>query len=59
MLTLIFKNQNNLSEIGFYKIYPTTEGKQLFKNNSTFYQFHTEGFSTPSNCVDLAHGTKF
>ena len=55
----IEKNQNKLSEIGFYKINPTKEGKNLFKNQFYFYQFHTEGFTTPKNCINLAFGDKF
>lgn len=55
----INKNENKLSEIGFYKINPSIEGKKLFKNNKIFYQFHTEGFITPSNCINLAYGDKF
>ena len=55
----ITKHKNNLSEIGFYKIIPTKEGKELFKNHSIFYQFHTEGFTTPAICTSLALGDKF
>ena len=52
-------NENRLSEIGFYKIKPSIEGKELFKNQIFFYQFHNEGFVTPSNCINLAYGDKF
>jgi GMP synthase (glutamine-hydrolysing) len=55
----IKKNVNDLSEIGFYKIHPSIEGEKLFKNHKNFYQFHTEGFVTPTNCVNLAYGDKF
>ena len=55
----IEKNINSLAEIGFYKIIPTTEGKNIFKNQNIFYQFHTEGFTTPLNCTTLAYGEKF
>ena len=52
-------NENKLSEIGFYKINPSSEGKKLFKDQIFFYQFHTEGFTTPANCTNLAYGDKF
>jgi len=55
----IKKNYDNLSEIGFYKINPTNEGDKLFRSHKIFFQFHTEGFITPSNCINLAHGDKF
>ena len=38
----IRKNDNNLSEIGFFNIYPSKDGKNLFKNQKIFYQFHSE-----------------
>ena len=55
----IKENDNKLSEIGFYRIHPSLEGKKLFKDQIFFYQFHTEGFSTPANCTNLAYGDKF
>jgi len=53
------KNNNNLSEIGFYQIKPTSEGMQLFESQKIFYQFHTEGFEIPSGCELLAKGDVF
>lgn len=55
----IVENENKLSEIGFYKIFPTAEANNLFKNQIFFYQFHSEGFFTPTNCINLAFGNKF
>jgi GMP synthase (glutamine-hydrolysing) len=55
----ISKNTNNLSEIGFFQITPTKEGEQLFINQNFFYQFHSEGFEIPSQCISLAHGNRF
>ena len=55
----IQSNDNNSYEIGFYEIYPTINGNELFKNQSFFYQFHNEGFSNPKNCNILALGTNF
>ena len=52
-------NTNGISEIGFYKIKPTEIGKELFKFQDTFYQFHSEGFSLPSGCELLARGDIF
>ena len=53
------KNQNELSEIGFYKIQPTENGIKLFQSQDVFYQFHTEGFELPSGCELLAKGDIF
>ena len=55
----IRKNDNNLSEIGFFNIYPSKDGKNLFKNQKIFYQFHSEGFGIPLNCQVLAYGDSF
>ena len=55
----IEKNSKNLSEIGFYKINPTSNGLKLFESQSIFYQFHTEGFEIPSGCELLAKGDIF
>lgn len=55
----IFANDKNLSEIGFYKIIPTNQGRKVFMNQTFFYQFHTEGFNIPNNCINLAYGNKF
>ena len=55
----IEKNSKNLSEIGFYKIKPTSNGLKLFESQSIFYQFHTEGFEIPSGCELLAKGDIF
>ena len=52
-------NNKNLSEIGFYKIIPSIEGADLFKDHVMFYQFHTEGFEVPSSCKILAYGERF
>ena len=53
------KNFNNFSEIGFFNITPTKEGKKIFKDQTIFYQFHDEGFDVPNNCKLLATGDKF
>ncbi len=53
------KNSNNLSEIGFYKIKPTTIGIKMFETQNVFYQFHSEGFELPNGCDLLAKGDIF
>jgi len=53
------KNNNNLSEIGFYKILPTSKGLKMFESHNIFYQFHSEGFQIPSGCELLAKGDIF
>ena len=55
----IKKNKHNLSEIGFYRVYPTVYGDKLFSNQKIFYQFHSEGFEIPSGCEILAYGDFF
>ena len=52
-------NSKGLSEIGFYKITPTDIGKELFKFQDTFFQFHSEGFDLPIGCELLARGDIF
>tara|TARA_B100001029_G_scaffold23818_1_gene16469 strand:+ start:4444 stop:5142 length:699 start_codon:yes stop_codon:yes gene_type:complete len=53
------RNKEKLSEIGFYKIKPTSKGLEMFKSNDIFYQFHTEGFTINENCELLAKGDVF
>ena len=55
----IRKNDNNLSEIGFFNIYPSKEGMNLFKKQKIFYQFHSEGFEIPPDSLVLAYGDSF
>jgi GMP synthase (glutamine-hydrolysing) len=55
----VIKNKNELVEIGFFEIKPVGEGNQIFKNQNTFYQFHTEGFELPIKCQLLAGGDAF
>ena len=52
-------NSRGISEIGFYKIKPTEIGKDLFKLQDIFYQFHSEGFELPTGCELLAKGDLF
>ena len=52
-------NEKDISEIGFYKIKPTEIGKEIFKKQDIFFQFHSEGFSQPSGCELLARGDTF
>jgi len=53
------KNSSKLVEIGFYPIKPTEDGRELFKNQEVFYQFHDEGFDIPTNSKLLAEGNRF
>jgi len=55
----VVKNKNNLAEIGFYEIEPVGEGDNIFKGQSIFYQFHTEGFEIPNGCQLIARGEVF
>ena len=53
------KNSSKLVEIGFYPIKPTEDGRELFKTQEVFYQFHDEGFDIPANSKLLAAGNRF
>ncbi len=55
----IEKNDNSISEIGFYNIHPTDLGQKIFKKNNLFFQFHDEGFELPPNSDLLATGDRF
>ena len=51
--------ENKSYEIGFYNINPVKTGLKLFQGQKTFFQWHKEGFSTPSTCELLATGDTF
>ena len=55
----VYKHIDDYAEIGFYKIKPIGTGKNMFKLQDVFYQFHTEGFDIPKNCDTLATGDLF
>tara|TARA_B110000438_G_scaffold295621_2_gene338902 strand:+ start:54 stop:752 length:699 start_codon:yes stop_codon:yes gene_type:complete len=55
----IIRNQNNISEIGFYEILPADKSSDLFNKQKIFYQFHSEGFLLPKKCKVLAYGHNF
>ena len=55
----ITTNKDGLSEIGFYKIEPTENAKNLFNSQKIFFQFHSEGFDLPTGCELLARGDIF
>ena len=46
-------------KIGFFEIEPVDAGNEIFRNQNTFYQFHTEGFELPDKCQLLAKGEVF
>ena len=47
------------SEIGFFDIIPKNDGKDIFKDQTIFFQWHNEGFTLPNSCELLATGHKF
>ena len=55
----IEKHSQNLSEIGFFEVTPTSKGIEMFESQNIFYQFHTEGFELPTGCDLLAKGNIF
>ena len=46
-------------EIGFFDIHPNDKGAKIFKNQKTFFQWHSEGFDLPGGSKLLARGNKF
>ena len=46
-------------EIGFFDIHPNDTGAKIFKNQKTFFQWHSEGFDLPNGSKLLAKGNKF
>ena len=55
----VTKNTEDLAEVGFYKIFPTEDGKNMFANQQIFYQWHNEGFNLPKDSILLATGDRF
>ena len=53
------RSKDKSFEIGFYDINPVKAGLKLFQGQKTFFQWHKEGFSTPSTCELLATGDTF
>ena len=49
-------NSDKSSEIGFFDIFPKNGGKDLFKEQTIFFQWHNEGFTLPNSCEILATG---
>ena len=47
------------NEIGFYDLHPEGEGETLFASQSTFFQWHGEGFALPAGATRLARSTYF
>jgi len=47
------------SEIGFFDIIPSGMGTKIFQKQTTFFQWHNEGFIAPESCEILAKGTTF
>lgn len=48
-----------LEEIGYYPVYATAAGEDLFPNRLKIYQWHKEGFDLPEGAVLLARGDDF
>ncbi|MCB1444584.1 MAG: glutamine amidotransferase [Rhizobiaceae bacterium] len=52
----VFGHHKGLTEIGWYPIEPTEEGRQLIEWPGMVYHFHREGFDLPDGAVRLARG---
>ncbi|PTM96391.1 glutamine amidotransferase [Mycoplana dimorpha] len=50
---------DGLTEIGWYPLEPTEEGRELMAWPSMVYQFHREGFTLPSGATLLATGEHY
>ena len=48
-----------LEEIGYYAVYATVAGQDLFPSQMKVYQWHKEGFELPEGAVLLAEGDDF
>ena len=48
-----------LEEIGYYSVYATEAGRDLFPEELKIYQWHNEGFELPEGAVLLARGDDF
>ena len=46
-------------ESGYTRIYPTEAGREWFAESDIFYQWHREGFDTPSTATLIAKGDIF
>ena len=55
----VIKNKEELAEVGFYNIFPTNNGKKIFKKQQIFFQWHNEGFNLPKDSELLATGDRF
>ena len=55
----IKRSDDRSIEVGFYDLKPTGCGHQIFKHQKTFFQWHREGFHTPTDCEVLAEGDMF
>jgi len=55
----IKRSDDRSIEVGFYDLKPTGCGHQIFKHQKTFFQWHREGFRTPTDCEVLAEGDMF
>lgn len=50
---------DGLTEIGYYPIQATAEGRSLLGDLSHVYHWHREGFEAPTGAVPLATGARF
>lgn len=55
----ISRHEDDFNEIGFYDLFPTETGKELFEENQKVYHWHNEGFETPKTATKLAGGSTF
>lgn len=55
----VFKHPADAKEVGFHKVYPTTESGNFLQAEQTFMQWHSEGFDLPPDCKSIARGEVF
>lgn len=48
-----------MTEIGYYPVYPTEAGRDLFPDEMMVYHWHSEGFGVPDGAELLATGPTF
>ena len=52
-------HKDELCEFGYYPIYPTTEGREWFKQSMSVTQAHYQHYDLPEGAIRLAYGAHF
>ena len=55
----VMANEREFTEIGFYPLRATEQGKAMMEWPEMVYQWHREGFTAPSGCAVLASSDEY